>query len=115
MQACTKIANVAVGRSVDRIRLFVTCQGSLASSIKVYDKQPSQPDFVESTLTLPIQTGSQPFVGDLNGDFLEDLLYSESQPPHKLKVAYQTRFSPNELLIKDFDSLLVTDETEGCL
>lgn len=35
--------------------------------------------------------------------------------PNKLKVAFQSR-NPTEFLIRDFDqSMLVTDETEGCL
>ena len=54
-------------------------------------------------------------MSDLNGDFLEDILYTEPSAPHKLKVAFQTR-NPEEFIMRDFESsLLVTDETEGCL
>jgi hypothetical protein len=51
----------------------------------------------------------------LNGDFLEDILFSDQVAPHKLKIAFQTN-NPGEFLMRDFEtSMLVTDETEGCL
>ena len=76
---------------------------------------PKAVDFIEQSVMIPIEAGSQPFISDLNGDFLEDVLYSEALPPHKLKVALQSR-NPEEFLIRDFDqAMLVTDETEGCL
>lgn len=35
--------------------------------------------------------------------------------PHKLKIAFQTN-NPGEFIVRDFEtSMLVTDETEGCL
>lgn len=52
-----------------------------------------------------------PFVSDLNGDFLEDILYSDAQAPHKLKIAFQSN-NPGEFIMRDFESsMLVTDET----
>lgn len=46
---------------------------------------------------------------------MEDILYTEASAPYKLKIAFQTR-NPEEFLTKDFESsMLVTDETEGCL
>lgn len=36
---CTKISNIAVGRSLDRVRLFVTChQPGGYTAIKFFDK-----------------------------------------------------------------------------
>ena len=65
-------------------------------------------------MQLQIEAGSQPFIADLNGDFLEDILYTDPTT-HKIMVALQKR-NPNELNIRDFDSsMLVQDETEGCL
>ena len=118
---CQKITNIVVGRSVDRIRLFVTClnQGQPGiqafSTVKIYEKIPKGNDFFETSFNFQIEYGSQPYISDLNGDFLEDILYNEGQAPFKLKVAFQTR-NPEEFVTRDFDSsLLVTDETEGCL
>jgi hypothetical protein len=49
----------------------------------------------------------------MNGDFLEDIMYTDVNK--QLMVAFQLR-NPHELFISDFDSsMLVTDETEGCL
>ena len=60
-----------------------------------------------------LEGGSQPFIGDLNGDLLEDILYTDQN--HNLMVAFQKR-NGAELTIRDFDSaMLVLDETEGCL
>jgi hypothetical protein len=91
---CIKITNVAVGRSIDRIRLFVTCnsvpttQGRLTSIVTIFEKPPKSLDFIELTIVIPIEAGSQPFIGDLNGDYLEDILFSEAAEPHKLRVAF---------------------------
>lgn len=44
---------------------------------------------------------------------MEDILYTDTN--HQLLVAFQKR-NPNELNIRDFNSsMLVQDETEGCL
>ncbi|CDW73884.1 UNKNOWN [Stylonychia lemnae] len=121
---CQKITNIAVGRSVDRIRLFITCQTSSISSqststsnhgtvIKLFDKYGKYVDFEEQKMQIPIESGSQPFIADLNGDYLEDIIYTDVN--HDIKVAFQKR-NPAELFVTDFDqALLVTDETEGCL
>ena len=113
---CLKIVNVVVGRSVDRVRIFVTCSGPIITNIRIFDKAPVSLDIVEQpNFALSIEQGSLPFVSDLNGDFLEDILYSEALAPHKIKVAFQT-LNPSEFIIKDFEtSMLVIDETEGCL
>jgi len=37
-------------------------------------------------MVIPIETGSQPFIGDLNGDYLEDIIYTDVN--HELKIAF---------------------------
>jgi hypothetical protein len=113
---CLKIVNVAVGRSADRVRIFVTCAGPLNTNVKIFDKAPVSLDIVElPNFALSLEQGSLPYVSDLNGDFLEDILYSDALSPHKIKVAFQT-LNPGEFIIRDFETaMLVTDETEGCL
>lgn len=49
----------------------------------------------------------------MNGDYLEDIIYTDTN--HNLMIAFQRR-NPNELQTQDFDSsMLVQDETEGCI
>lgn len=80
--------------------------------LKFFDKS-KVIDFTESRLHLTLEAGTQPFIGDLNGDFLEDILFTDVN--HNMMVAFQKR-NPEELILKDFNSaLLVLDETEGCL
>jgi hypothetical protein len=55
--------------------------------VKLFDKQPKGLDFQESSFLLPIEHATQVFIGDLNGDFLEDILFSEVLTPHKLMLA----------------------------
>ena len=44
---CQQITNIAVGRSIDRIRLFVTCANpaSQQTVLKIFDKSPNSLDF----------------------------------------------------------------------
>ena len=57
---------------------------------------------------------SQPFIADLNGDFLDDILYTDTK--QKLQVAYQVKDVKTKFEIMDFaSSMLVQDQTEGCL
>jgi hypothetical protein len=80
-----------VGRSIDRVRFFVTCQNSasLNTQVRIYDKAPRGSEIMElPNFSLSIEYGNMPFVSDLNGDFLEDILYSDAFPPNKLKVAF---------------------------
>ena len=88
----------------------------LQSNIRIFDKSSKSLDIIElPNFSLSIENGSLAFISDLNGDFLEDILFSDQQAPHKLKIAFQTN-NPAEFLIRDFEtSMLVTDETEGCL
>jgi hypothetical protein len=46
-------------------------------------------DFVEQPISLHLEPGSQPFIADMNGDFLEDILYTDVNK--QLMVAFQTR------------------------
>ena len=64
---CTKITNVVVGRSIDKLRIFLTClvpsnsQSSVngfASVIKIFDKTPKTLDLIEQNIKINIETGS---------------------------------------------------------
>lgn len=59
------------------------------TNIRIYDKAPRSLDIIElPSFSLSIEHGSLPFISDLNGDFLEDILYSDAQAPNKLKIAF---------------------------
>lgn len=49
LSECTKITNIAVGKSIDRIRLFITCSLSNGTAVIFYDKQPKSNDFERAT------------------------------------------------------------------
>ena len=97
------IRNVVVGRSSTAMRLFVTCSATNGSTVvKLVDRvvmvhkavgieESAQTEvvFVTVPFTLKIETDSQPFIADLNGDFLEDILYTESGTSASIMVAYQ--------------------------
>jgi len=70
-QDCSKITNVVVGRASTRMRLFVTCEQEKTGNtiLKFFDKLKGV-EFVEVASFLTILHGSQPFIVDLNGDFL---------------------------------------------
>ena len=64
---CTKITNIVVGRSVERLRLFLTCLvpssapsavNGFASVIKIFDKAAKTLDLVEQNIKINIETGS---------------------------------------------------------
>ena len=61
---CAQIINVVVGRSVDRIRLFVTCMNpaigpqAAFTNVKVYEKIPKTSEFIEASFSLLIEHGS---------------------------------------------------------
>jgi hypothetical protein len=75
---CQQIDNIAVGRTQDLLRIFVTCkQEKTGNTIirffdRTYDVYFDQVDFL-----LKIEAGSQPFFADFNGDFLDDILFSD--------------------------------------
>lgn len=47
-------------------------------------------EYVFKTLpySLSIETDSQPFVGDLNGDFIDDIMYTEPGSSSQILVAF---------------------------
>lgn len=83
---CVKITNIAIGRSIDKLRLFITCfDVKGGTSLKILDKGKYM-DFTEQPVSLQLELGSQPFIADLNGDFLEDILYTSTNK--SLMVAF---------------------------
>ena len=81
---CGKITNIQVGRAIDRQRIFVTCnqRGTDQTIVKFIDKgmkgqviqylniNTVQIEFTESSSFLQIARDTQPFIADLNGDYL---------------------------------------------
>ena len=67
---------------------------------------------VEQTLNL--QAGSEPFIGDLNGDFIDDILFNSEETGSKgrLKVAIFER-EAGRYEVKNFKSQLVDPTCEG--
>ena len=84
------------------MRLFVTCASSGNTLVKLVDRisvpktqqvtnlQAVEEEFVFKTLpySLSIETDSQPFVGDLNGDFIDDIMYTEPGSSSQILVAF---------------------------
>ena len=96
VEGCTTIHNVVVGRSTHNMRLFITCTSGSQTVVKLVDRVNSghaigEEDFNFRTLgfTQVIEADSQPFIGDLNGDFLEDVLFTESGPSAQIMVSLQ--------------------------
>jgi len=85
VDGCQKIYNLVAGRSVSQLRLFITCtNGAGKTVIKVVDRKEiklstgeDDYEFYTPRFQLQIEQDSQPFIGDLNGDFLEDILYTD--------------------------------------
>ena len=79
---CSTIHNIVVGRSSDYLRLFVTCGGGMLRFVdrESVSKEAGIEDFswVVSPLELSMDASSQPFITDLNGDFLEDIMFNEA-------------------------------------
>lgn len=80
---CSAIRNIFVGRSSKYLRLFVTCSGGSGTIVRFIDRvsqgrEAGIEDFswrVDQTV-ITIQEDSQPFIADINGDFLEDVMYN---------------------------------------
>ena len=76
--------------------------------------------FKTRSFTLKIETNSQPFIGDLNGDYLDDIMYNDANHSGSILVAFQV---PSEMAsdapmfhTAPFDqALLVRDPDEGCM
>ena len=94
VEGCTTIRNIVVGRSTHNMRLFITCTSGSQTVVKLVDRLNSghsigEDDFNFKTLafTQVIESDSQPFIADLNGDFLEDFMYTESGPSAQIMVS----------------------------
>ena len=84
------------------MRLFITCDQGSTTTIKLVDRVtvskqhattglPTEDefDFVTLPYSLTIENDSQPFIGDLNGDFLDDIMYTEASTSSQILVALQ--------------------------
>ena len=77
------------------MRLFVTCSLGSSTVLKIVDRTTIKVNLVDeyAFTTLPfdlhIETDSQPFVGDLNGDYLDDIMYTEAGANSQILVALQ--------------------------
>jgi len=114
---CANIRNIAVGRSALRLRLFLTCtqKKTGATILKIFEK-PEEMAFEEADFHQEIEKDSQPFVTDLNGDFIDDILFNDVDK--QIKVAYQTKDGKSFVVMPFAQSMLVAEgqqSTEGCL
>jgi integrin alpha FG-GAP repeat containing protein 1 len=111
---CKQILNVAVGRSFSHLRLFVTCEASSGSTIvRFFDRKDD--GYVEVPKYFTIESNSHPFVGDLNGDFLDDLMFTDVSGG--IKIAFQVVMVGEEtFVIKDFAAAIPLAKPEpGCM
>ena len=90
----------------------------------VVKKAGGEDDFEFKTLsyTLSIEVDSQPFIADLNGDYLDDILYTETSATSQILVALQlpqlTVDDPPMFHTSQFDTMMrVQGENmeEGCI
>ena len=72
---CGKISNVAVGRSARHLRLFITCNRDGTTFMRLFDNT-FDVLFDEVKTNIYLEKNSQPFVADFNGDWLEDILFT---------------------------------------
>lgn len=108
---CAKITNVAVGRSPSHLRVFVTCKSTGGSTIvRFYDRTDNGYNELKTFLT--IETDSHPFIADLNGDFLEDVMFTSENG--SIKVAFQAVSGGEEtIVVRDFDSAIQMAKPES--
>ena len=109
------------------MRVFITCSDGSHTLIKLVDRFVVKHSLTEDTFefrTLPytqrIETDSQPFIGDLNGDFLDDMMFTEAGASNQILVNLQVPQSdigdPPIFYQTTFENaLLVRDEEEGCI
>ena len=84
VSGCGSIRNVVVGRSVQYLRIFVTCSGGSGTIVRFVDrvgigKETAMEEFswnINPSI-ITIETDSQPFIADINGDFLEDVVFNQ--------------------------------------
>lgn len=111
---CTRIVNVAVGRSPSHLRVFVTCLANSGNTIvRFYDRTDS--GYTELKTFITIESNSHPFIADFNGDFLEDVMYTADDG--SIKVAFQAVSGTDEtIIVRDFESAIQMAKPEpGCL
>jgi integrin alpha FG-GAP repeat containing protein 1 len=111
---CAKIVNVAVGRSPSHLRIFVTCVSTGGSTIvRFYDRTDNGYNEIKPFIT--IESNSHPFIADINGDFLEDVMYTSEDG--SIKVAFQTASGSEETFVtRSFDQAIPMDKPEqDCL
>jgi hypothetical protein len=83
---CSKIINVAVGRSPSHLRVFVTCV-TTGGDTKVHFYDRTDKGYDESKSSIRIESKSHPWIADLNGDFFEDVMYTDVSS-NKIKIAF---------------------------
>ena len=84
MPGCSSIHNVVVGRSTQYLRLFVTCSGGSGTIVRFVDRVSESREagiqdyswHIDANI-INIETDSQPFIADINGDFLEDVMFNQ--------------------------------------
>ena len=123
VSGCGSIHNIVVGRSVQYLRLFVTCSGGAGTIVRFIDrigvgKEAGIEDFswnINSNI-ITIETDTQPFIADINGDFLEDVVFN--QPGQSdIMVAFQVAQDPTLLHVVSFNEAITGVEYSepGCL
>lgn len=83
--------SVIVGRTVQSMRLFVSCLSGLDHDlILIFDHTKDGFVLKENDSTVQIMKGTQPYIADFNGDFLTDILYTDANEK-QLKVNFYTK------------------------
>lgn len=102
---CKQIFNVAVGRSPSHLRIFVTCESNTGNTIvRFYDRKDEGYSELQTFIT--IEANSHPFISDLNGDFLDDVMYTDASTG-QIKVAFQAvKGGAETMIVKDFASAI---------
>ena len=94
VDGCLNIRNIVVGRSTQTMRLFVTCSTGSSTIIKIVERSTIKNAlgveefmFTTASYQLTIEADSQPFIADLNGDYLEDIMYTDSSASSQIMIA----------------------------
>ena len=108
---CSSIRNVAVGRSHSHLRIFVTCEANSGSTIvRFYDR--TDKGYNELPNFITVEKNSHPFIVDLNGDFLEDVMFTDPSSS-SIKVAFQAEVNGEEtMIVRDFASSIQMEKPE---
>jgi hypothetical protein len=108
---CSKITNVAVGRSQSHLRIFVTCNSNSGSTIvRFYDR--TDKGYNELPQFITIEKNSHPFIADLNGDYLEDVMFTDPSSSG-IKVAFQADvYGEETIIVRDFATSIAMEKPE---